>query len=224
MKTLKFIDNNEEIELNNIYCIGQNYAKHIKEMGAKYPSEPTIFLKPNSAYIESGENIIIPKISNNVHHELELVVLIGKDAKDIDMHNVWQYILGYAVGIDATLRDVQSVAKSEGKPWAVSKGFYSSAPISKFVNQSNFGENIPNFKFDLKINGELRQEGNSSEMERNIPQLIKYIADVFTIKRGDVIFTGTPSGVSQIHRGDKLEAKLAEYVDLHIGVVWWRVP
>ncbi len=216
-KKLKFTDGTE-YPVGTIYCIGQNYAKHALEMGSTVAENPTIFIKPPSAFIEDNEMIVLPDFSSNVHYEVELVVLIGKDCKEIDENLAWEYIAGYAVGIDVTLRDIQNQAKKEGKPWAVAKGFFSSAPISKFIKQNVFGSKIPFFDLKLYVNNELKQYGSTKEMERTVANLIKYLANVFSLRKGDLIFTGTPAGVGQIKTGDKIEAELTGFSKLYVGV------
>jgi acylpyruvate hydrolase len=212
------IEGEGELSPGTMYCIGQNYAKHAAEMGSKVSESPTVFIKPPSAYVENGGEILLPDFSNNVHHEVELVILIGKDCHKIDQSEAYKYIAGYAVGIDVTLRDLQSQAKNEGKPWSVAKGFYTSAPISDFISQSNFGTEIPFFDLKLNVNNELKQSGNTSEMERSVANLVQYLAMVFTLRPGDLIFTGTPEGVGKIQSGDKVQAYLSEYLELVVGV------
>jgi 2-keto-4-pentenoate hydratase/2-oxohepta-3-ene-1,7-dioic acid hydratase in catechol pathway len=199
---IKFTDG-YQLEVGTMYCIGKNYAKHAAEMGGAVPKEPVVFLKPPAAYIPDGAEIIIPDFSNNVHHEVELVVAIGKDATDVSKENALDYVAGYAVGIDVTLRDA--------------KAFRTSAPISKFIPASEVGDDNL-FDLELKVNGEIRQQGNTKEMERSVETLIEYLSKVFTLRKGDLIFTGTPEGVGQINSNDKLEASLVGYVSLNIKV------
>jgi 2-keto-4-pentenoate hydratase/2-oxohepta-3-ene-1,7-dioic acid hydratase in catechol pathway len=213
---IKFTDG-YQLEVGTMYCIGKNYAKHAAEMGGAVPKEPVVFLKPPAAYIPDGAEIIIPDFSNNVHHEVELVVAIGKDATDVSKENALDYVAGYAVGIDVTLRDVQQDAKDKGKPWTTAKAFRTSAPISKFIPASEVGDDNL-FDLELKVNGEIRQQGNTKEMERSVETLIEYLSKVFTLRKGDLIFTGTPEGVGQINSNDKLEASLVGYVSLNIKV------
>ncbi|GAB1355834.1 fumarylacetoacetate hydrolase family protein [Candidatus Kapaibacterium sp.] len=217
-KTLKF-DNGNSIEAGTMYCIGQNYAKHAAEMGSQVSESPTVFIKPPSAYIENGENIILPDFSDNIHHEVELVVAIGKDCHFIDESDAWKYIAGYAVGIDVTLRDLQTNAKKDGKPWAIAKGFYTSAPISEFISSEGFGNEIPYFDLKLSVDGNIKQAGNTSEMERSVANLVKFLASVFTLRKGDVIFTGTPEGVGPIKKGNFIIASLSNYKKIEVGVV-----
>lgn len=216
-KTLKF-DDGTELLPGTMYGIGQNYAKHAAEMGSQVSENPTVFIKPPSAYIENEENILLPEFSENVHHEVELVVAIAKDCQNINESEAWEYIAGYAVGIDVTLRDLQSQAKKEGKPWSVAKGFYTSAPISEFVSQSVFDKEIPFFELSLSVNGMIRQSGFTREMERSVGNLMKYLSEVFTLRKGDLIFTGTPEGVGKINSGDIILAELIGFKKLEVGV------
>ncbi len=205
------------MEIGTFYCIGQNYAKHAKEMNSPVSPDPTVFIKPPAALVNDGESISLPGISENVHHEVELVVVIGKDCENISADNVLNVIAGYAVGIDLTLRDLQNKAKSEGKPWAICKGFKHSAPLSKIVPASMFRQ-VPYFELNLWVNGILKQTGSTSEMERSIENLIAFLSDIFSLRAGDAIFTGTPEGVGQVKSGDKIRAKLNDLVDLNVTI------
>ena len=215
MRTFK-LKNGKEIEVGTMYCIGQNYAKHAAEMGGKTASEPIIFIKPPVAYIENGGKICLPDISNNIHHEVELVVVIGKNCQNINENDAVKFIAGYGVGIDVTLRDLQQKAKENGHPWSVAKGFYTSAPISTIIPAEEFGNEIPFFELSLKVNGEMKQNSSTEYMERTVGKLIEYISKIFTLEAGDCIFTGTPEGVGQIVKGDKLFAELKGYVSLSV--------
>jgi 2-keto-4-pentenoate hydratase/2-oxohepta-3-ene-1,7-dioic acid hydratase in catechol pathway len=215
-KKLKFIDGSE-LETGTMYCIGQNYAKHAAEMGSQVSADLVIFIKPPSALILNDEEIILPDISNNVHHEMELVVIIGDDCDSILPDNAINVIAGYAVGIDVTLRDIQESSKKSGKPWSVSKGFKTSAPISYIIPQNKFNNKIPEFEMKLFVNSDLRQHGFSKDMEKKIPELIAYISKIFTLRKGDVIFTGTPEGVGQIISGDKITAELCGEISLTVS-------
>ncbi|MCX7908610.1 MAG: fumarylacetoacetate hydrolase family protein [Ignavibacteria bacterium] len=210
---LNFLDG-RKCELSNIYAVASNYKKHADEMGTTIPDEPTIFLKPTSAYISDGGTILLPKFSNEIHHEVELVVVIGKDGNNVSEEDAVNYIAGYAVGIDVTLRDTQTKAKKEGKPWGIAKGFYTSAPISSIVPATEFNGNIPDFDLLLKVNGEIRQSANTRMMERSVAQLVSFISKVFSLNEGDCIFTGTPEGVGKIQDGDTIFAELVGFVSL----------
>jgi len=207
-----------KLNVGTIFGVGKNYAKHAKEMGGNIPDEPIIFIKPATSYVENNSKILLPKISQNVHYEVELVVVIGKDGKNIKKENARQYIAGYAIGVDLTLRDIQGKAKEQGHPWTVAKGFYQSAPISEVVDADEFGEIIPNFDLKLWVNGQLKQNSNTKFMERSVGELIEYISNVFSIREGDCIFTGTPEGVGKINSGDIIEVKLNDFLYLKFEI------
>lgn len=215
-KELIFTDG-KTMQAGVMYCIGKNYSLHIKEMGGEAPKDPVVFLKPPAAYLPDGGTIELPDISDNVHHEVELVVIIGKDARNISKEKAKDYIAGYAVGIDVTLRDIQKNAKDKGLPWAVAKGFYTSAPISKIVPAGEIKGSDPVFDLNLELNGEIKQSGSTGDMERPVSALIAYLSNIFSLRKGDIIFTGTPHGVGQIKKGDKLTAKLSDIVDLKVN-------
>jgi len=207
MKTITLLPSNRKIRANNIFCVGQNYTEHAKEMGGVPQKEPIIFLKPTSAIIENGQNIVIPKMSNNVHHEVELTVLIGKQGKNIPQSEAVNYVAGYGVGLDMTMRDKQSEAKKAGNPWAVSKGFDTSAALSPFIEASNIS-NPQDLEIKLTVNGTVRQHSNTKKMIYTIDVLISYLSSVFTLEEGDIIYTGTPEGVAQVLPGDVLQAEI----------------
>jgi 2-keto-4-pentenoate hydratase/2-oxohepta-3-ene-1,7-dioic acid hydratase in catechol pathway len=222
--TLKVKDSSEIFEVNNVYCIGKNYLEHIKEMETPdvIPSEPVTFLKPNSAVVPSGSIVKIPvingkPISDNLQNETEIVVAIGKKGKDIEEIFAGEYIYGYAIGLDLTLRDIQSNAKKNGQPWSIAKGFYGSAPVSDIIKADEIPD-VKNMDFELRINGRLRQSGNSGEMIFKINKLISYISHIFSLEKGDLIFTGTPEGISKLSPLDVLEAELCGLVKLKIKI------
>ncbi len=207
MKTLTLLPSNKKIRANNIFCVGQNYADHAKEMGGVPQKEPIIFLKPTSAIIENGQNIIIPKMSTNVHHEVELTVLIGRQGKNIPQFEALKYVAGYGVGLDMTMRDKQSEAKKSGNPWTISKGFDTSAALSSFIESSKISD-PQNLEIMLNVNGNERQHSNTKNMIYTIDVLISFLSTVFTLEEGDIIYTGTPEGVAQVLSGDILNAEI----------------
>lgn len=207
MKTLTLLPANKTIRANNIFCVGQNYTEHAKEMGGVPQKEPIIFLKPTSAIIQNGQNIVIPPMSNNVHHEVELTVLIGKQGKNIPQSESMNYVAGYGVGLDMTMRDKQSEAKKAGNPWTVSKGFDTSAALSPFIEASKIS-NPQGLEINLTVNGTLRQHSNTKNMIYTIDVLISYLSSVFTLEEGDILYTGTPEGVAQVFPGDILIAEI----------------
>lgn len=197
------------LNIHSIFCIGRNYELHAQEMGHKKPSEPMVFLKPLSSICYNGDTVEIPLQSNNIHHEVELVIAIGKGGKNISEKDALHHIVGYGIGIDFTARDIQKEAKEKGHPWSVAKGFDKFAPISSFFPFTQ--ENIfPDMTLELKVNGTIRQKGSTSDMIFDIPTLISYLSTIFTLNEGDIIFTGTPMGVSAVKPGDKVEAILGE--------------
>ncbi len=216
MKELVFT-NGKTLPVGTMYGIGQNYDKHAREMGSSLQrGEKIIFIKPSSSYVPDGGTLILPKISSEVHHEVELVVVIGRECKNINKEDAWDCIAGFGVGIDATLRDLQKYAKEKGLPWAIAKGFRTSAPISKIVPVENFERNKNDFEFELMINGETRQIGNSIDMIYSVGELIEFLSSIYDLQPGDIIFSGTPEGVGKLKDGDKLYANLKGFVDLKI--------
>lgn len=205
------------LPVGTMYCIGRNYAAHAREMGADVPTAPLVFIKPPTAYVPDGGSIVIPSYSSNLHHEVELVVIIGADAENVNTVDALFYVAGYAVGIDATLRDVQAEAKKKGEPWSVAKSFRTSAPVSVCVPAREVTADEP-LELLLTVNGELRQHGFTSHMERSVAELVAYCSSVFGLRRGDCIFTGTPEGVSQVHQGDTLHAELVGKTSLTVSI------
>lgn len=207
-----------DMPVGTMYCIGKNYAAHAREMGGEVPVSPVVFLKPPVAYLADGGVIRIPSFSHLVHHEVEMVVVIGEDCANVSRADAARYIAGYGIGLDMTLRDVQNEAKKKGEPWAIAKGFVTSAPLSAIIPASQF-DGIPDFDLTLTVNDVVRQSGTTRMMERPVDLLIEYLSSVFTLRRGDCIFTGTPEGVGAVQSGDKLHAELAGTVTLDVSVV-----
>jgi acylpyruvate hydrolase len=197
----------ETFTVGKIICIGQNYAEHAKEMNFEVPKSPVFFLKPSTAIIHDGDSVILPSLSNDIHHEVELTVLIGQGGKSIHRELALNYVAGYGVGLDMTMRDVQLEAKKKGLPWTLAKGFDTSAPLSEFIPAENIG-NPALLSIQLKINGTVRQSSGAGSLIFPVDVLLEYISGFITLERGDVIYTGTPQGVSRVMRGDKLEARL----------------
>jgi 2-keto-4-pentenoate hydratase/2-oxohepta-3-ene-1,7-dioic acid hydratase in catechol pathway len=195
------------INVPKIICVGRNYAEHAKEMKAEAPSAPVLFLKPPSAIIANRSAVILPTISQDLHHEVEMTVLIGKGGKNIPREKAAEHIAGYGIGLDMTLRDVQSEAKKKGLPWSLAKGFDTSAPLSEFIPASLVAD--PNtLTLELTVNGTIRQKGHTSDFLFKLDELLSYISQFFTLAEGDVLFTGTPEGVAQTVPGDRLKAEL----------------
>lgn len=193
-----------------IIAIGRNYVEHIKELNNERPDEPVIFTKPDTAILKDGEPFYYPDFSQDIHHEVEILLKINKMGKNIEEKFAHKYYDEIGIGIDFTARDVQSKLKAKGLPWDLAKGFNGSAPISDFVPKSKF-EDLKNLNFHLDVtdaNGETqtRQQGNTSLMLFSFDYIISFVSRYFTLKTGDIIFTGTPSGVSPVKVGDKLTA------------------
>lgn len=205
MLSLPFGDENYALQPGKIICLGRNYANHAREMKSQVPEEPIIFLKPPSSLIGPDEYIILPKKSKNVHHEVELAVIIGKGGKNIEVKDAMSHVLGYTILLDITARDLQDEAKKRGLPWTLAKGFDTFAPIGPRVMPA--GEMDPhNLEIGLKVNGEIRQKGNTRDMIFRVPEIISYISQIMTLEPGDIIATGTPAGVGKIEDGDEIEA------------------
>ena len=187
-----------------IICVGRNYVAHIEELNNERPAEPVIFTKPDTALLQKNMPFYYPEFSQDIHHEIELVLQISKQGKYIEERFASKYYNKIGLGIDFTARDLQSKAKEKGLPWAIAKGFNGSAPISKFFPIEGY-DNINKLDFSLKVNGELRQKGDSELMIWNFDELIAYISQFFMLKIGDLIFTGTPAGVGPTKIGDKFE-------------------
>lgn len=189
-----------------ILAIGRNYVEHIKELENEIPDEPVLFTKPDSALLRNNDPFYYPSYSKDIHYEVEVVVKINKVGKSIEEEFANTYYSEIALGIDFTARDIQAKAKAKGLPWLLAKGFDSSAPISPFYPKSNF--DLKNLKFGLDIDGKPVQRGNTSHMMYSIDQIICYISKFITLKKGDLIFTGTPEGVGPIQIGNRLEGFL----------------
>ncbi|UUV21444.1 fumarylacetoacetate hydrolase family protein [Paenimyroides aestuarii] len=187
-----------------IICVGRNYIDHINELSNQKPTEPVLFMKPDTSVLNNGNPFVIPEFSADVHHEVEILVKISKVGKYIQPKFADKYYNQIGLGIDFTARDLQSKLKEKGLPWEIAKGFDGSAVIGDFVDKTKF-EDLQNVSFQLKKNSETVQSGNTKDMLWQINELIAYISQFFTLKTGDVIFTGTPSGVAKVHPNDELE-------------------
>lgn len=190
-----------------LICIGRNYAAHIAELENERPVDPVVFIKPDSSVLPKEQDFYIPEFSDDVHHELELLVKIKKVGKHIDPKFSNLYYDEIGLGIDFTARDLQSKLKEKGLPWEKAKGFDGAAVIGKWVSKDRYTD-LENLSFKLEKNGEVVQDGNSSLMLWPIDELISYVSKFFTLKKGDIIFTGTPAGVSKVQSGDVLEGRI----------------
>ena len=200
--------------VGKIICLGQNYAEHAKEMKFEVPASPVFFFKPPSAIIYNGGQIVLPEISNDVHHEVEMTILIGERGNNIHRTTALKHVAGYGIGLDMTMRDIQNEAKKKGLPWALAKGFDTSAPVSEFIPAETV-DDPGSLDVQLFINGKLRQSSSTSKFVFPVDKVIAYISQFITFEPGDIIFTGTPEGVSRVDHGDKLEATLQQ-ADGHV--------
>ncbi|MEY4964296.1 MAG: hypothetical protein RLZZ323_1615 [Bacteroidota bacterium] len=190
-----------------IICIGRNYTNHIDELQNERPTEPVVFMKPDSAVLLKQHPFVLPEFSNEVHHEIELIVKINKVGKYIEPKFAHKYYDEISVGIDFTARDLQDQLKAKGLPWEKAKAFDGSAVIGEFVSKEQFSS-LEDVNFELLKNGEIAQKGNSSLMLWKIDELVAYVSQFFTLKIGDIIFTGTPEGVAAVQPNDVLEGYL----------------
>ncbi|HLP04432.1 MAG TPA: fumarylacetoacetate hydrolase family protein [Paludibacter sp.] len=187
-----------------IFAIGQNYSEHNKELNSDHPSEPVVFMKPDTAILRNNKPFFIPDFSNELHYETELIFKFNRIGKNIEKKFSHRYFAEVGLGVDFTARDLQRRLKAEGKPWEVCKAFDNSAVIGNFLPASEFTD-IQGIEFRLDINGKTVQQGNSKDMIFPVDELISYVSRFFTIKIGDILFTGTPAGVGTVAIGDRLE-------------------
>ena len=187
-----------------IIAIGRNYAAHIAELNNEKPDEPVIFTKPDTSLLKNNAPFYYPDYSNDIHYEVEIILRICKEGKSISPKFAHKYFDAIGLGIDFTARDLQSKAKEKRLPWALAKGFNGSAPISDFVPISEF-KDLKDLNFSLKVNNNIKQQGNTKLMLFSFEEIIVYISKFITLKQGDIIFTGTPEGVGPVQIGDKLE-------------------
>jgi 5-carboxymethyl-2-hydroxymuconate isomerase len=217
MKKTRFTATGQEFPIGKIVCLARNYAEHARELGNETPAAPVLFMKPASSVIGDGEAVVIPSYSQECHYEVELAVLIGRECRAVSAENALEYVAGYGTAIDMTLRDVQNGLKTKGLPWEIAKGFDTACPLSDFVPASSVAD-PHNLRLCLSVNGEPRQDGNSSDMINRVPQIIAHISRIFTLEPGDVILTGTPAGVGQVVAGDVMVAEIEGVAHLTIPV------
>lgn len=205
--------------VHRVYCVGRNYGDHVKEMGGDPKQEPPVFFsKPATALVLENEDVDYPQATKDLHHEVELVVALKSGGKDIAVESALDCVYGYAVGIDFTRRDLQALAKNNGRPWDVAKGFDQSAPISSICPSAVCGHPV-DAQIQLKINSELRQQANIDEMIWSVPEIISELSKFYEMKPGDLIYTGTPAGVSAVKAGDKLSAGIEGVGELEFNIV-----
>jgi len=207
----------ERIRVGKILAVGRNYADHVREMGNAPNVPPVLFLKPPSALVADGGAVVIPSDAGQVHHEVELVIVVGKAGRKIPEAIALEHVLGYAVGVDLTLRDLQGAAKAKGEPWTVAKGFDTSAPVSAVAPRDEVGDGS-GLEISLQVNGALRQHASTSSMLHGVPGLVAYASRWMSLERGDLIFCGTPAGVGPIAPGDRLEASIEKVGSLGVTV------
>ncbi|HEX9957598.1 MAG TPA: fumarylacetoacetate hydrolase family protein [Fibrella sp.] len=200
-----------------IIAVGRNYVEHIQELNNEQPDDPVIFLKPETALLYRNAPFFYPDFSTDVHHEVEVLVKINRVGKNIEERFAHKYYDEIGLGIDFTARDLQSKLKAKGLPWELAKAFNGSAPISEFIPKTEFAD-LQNLNFGLTINGETRQQSNTSLMLFKIDYLISFVSRYFLLQKGDILFTGTPKGVGPVQIGDRLVATLEGREMLNFGV------
>jgi fumarylpyruvate hydrolase len=213
---LPVAESNKSFPVGRIYCVGRNYAEHAREMGHDPDREPPFFfMKPADAIVQNAVTLPFPQATKDLHHEIEMVVAIGKGGADIPEERALDHIFGYGVGLDMTRRDLQGEAKKMGRPWEMGKAFDNSAPCTALKPVSMVGHPAKGAIW-LKVNGEVKQKGDLSEMIWNVPEMISYLSRLITLRAGDVIYSGTPAGVGPVQRGDKLEGHVDGVGDLTV--------
>jgi fumarylpyruvate hydrolase len=206
----------QRFPVGRIYCVGRNYAEHAKEMGGNPDREPPFFfMKAANSVVENGATLDYPVGTKDLHHEIEMVVAIAKGGKNIPVEKALEHVWGYAVGIDMTRRDLQGEAKKTGRPWEMGKSFDQSAPITPIKPASQIGHPSKG-AITLKVNGQVKQQGDIAQMIWNVSEQINYLSSLVTLQPGDLIFSGTPAGVGPVQRGDKLEGHVDGVGDLSV--------
>ncbi len=215
--TLPVAESTQQYPVGRIYCVGRNYAEHAREMGHDPDREPPFFfMKPADAIVMSGTAIPYPQMTKDLHHEIEMVVAIGKGGSDIPVEKALDHVFGYGVGLDMTRRDLQGEAKKMGRPWEMGKAFDNSAPCTALKTVAMVGHPAKGAVW-LKVNGQFTQKGDLSEMIWNVPETISYLSKLITLRAGDIIMSGTPAGVGPVQPGDTLEGHVEGIGDLSIS-------
>ena len=213
---LPVAESNQAFPVGRIYCVGRNYAEHAREMGHDPEREPPFFfMKPADAIVQNGATLPYPQATKDLHHEIEMVVAIGRDGADIPVAKALDHVFGYGVGLDMTRRDLQGEAKKMGRPWEMGKAFDNSAPCTALKTAAMMGHPATGAIW-LKVNGKIVQKGDLSEMIWNVPDTISYLSKLITLKAGDLIMSGTPAGVGPVKAGDKLEGHVDSVGDLTV--------
>jgi 2-keto-4-pentenoate hydratase/2-oxohepta-3-ene-1,7-dioic acid hydratase in catechol pathway len=207
----------ETVRPGKLLCIGRNYAKHAAEMKSDVPDEPLVFLKPPSALVRDGGTVVLPPASRDVHHEVELVAVIGTGGKNIPQSEALDHVDAYAVGLDMTARDLQGEAKKGGRPWSVAKGFDTFAPLGSIEPAASIAD-PQDLAIRLTVNGAERQSASTRDMIFPVAELVAYCSRIFTLMPGDLIYTGTPEGVGPVQDGDELEATVTGLPPLRVTV------
>lgn len=215
------VGHSERFPVHRIYCVGRNYAEHAKEMGFTGREAPFFFMKPADAVLCADEGAALsmpyPSLTNNLHHEIELVVAIGKGGKHIPAAQAMEHIWGYAVGLDMTRRDLQNDMKKQGRPWCIGKAFEASAPISAITPAAQAGD-VQHAEIWLQVNGQDRQRSNVSQLIWNIAETIEHLSNAWELQPGDLIMTGTPEGVGAVQTGDVLEGGISGLGTLRVNI------
>lgn len=205
--------------VNRIYCVGRNYAEHAREMGHDPNKEPPFFfMKPSTAIVTDGGDFPYPSLSKDVHHEMEMVVAIGKGGSNISSAKALEHVYGYGVGLDMTRRDLQGEAKKMGRPWDTGKAFDYSAPCSALVPAAKIGHPSTG-EIVLEVNGEVRQKSDLSQLIWNVPDTIAFLSTLFELQPGDLIYSGTPAGVAAVKKGDVMTGRVAGVGSISVKVV-----
>ena len=209
----------ERFPVRRVFCIGRNYADHAKEMGASVDkANPMFFTKPADALVTDGADVPYPSVTNDLHHEVEMVVALSSGGSDLTVEQAAATVWGYGVGLDLTRRDLQAQAKAKGSPWDVAKAFDHSAPVSALIPASEAAPTAAT-RISLEINGEIRQSATLGDMVLDVPEILSALSKLFELKAGDIIYTGTPAGVSALLRGDRFRATLEGVATLEGRVV-----
>ena len=213
---LPVAESSRSFPVGRIYCVGRNYAEHAREMGHDPEREPPFFfMKPADAIVPSGATIPFPQVTKELHHEIEMVVAIGRGGAGIPVEKALDHVFGYGVGLDMTRRDLQGEAKQLGRPWEMGKAFDNSAPCTALKTVAMVGHPAKGAIW-LKVNGEVTQRGDLSEMIWNVPEMISYLSRLITLRPGDLIMSGTPAGVGPVKAGDRLEGHVDGVGDLTV--------
>lgn len=217
--SLPVVDSEARFPVRRIYCVGRNYAEHTREMGGDPTRElPFFFMKPADALVQNGAQIPYPPKTNDLHHEIEMVVALKSGGNNIPIEKALDHVFGYGVGIDLTRRDIQLEARKAGRPWDMGKGFDRSAPCTALVPASKIGHPSKGVIW-LKVNGQTKQSGDLSSMIWKVAEMISYLSGLVELKSGDLLFSGTPAGVGAVVKGDKLEGHVDGLGELTVTIV-----